>query len=164
MPTDRSLEARVRRHLDSLQADGLLRSLRSPSGVDLCSNDYLNLSRHPLLTSRLAAAIAAEGCGSTGSRLLRGHREQFDAVERRFARFKNAEASLYFSTGYLANIAVLTALTEAGDVVFVDKRNHASLIDGARLSRARLAVFPHNDVDRLAHLIARAPEPVRFVV
>jgi 8-amino-7-oxononanoate synthase len=164
MPTSKSLEERIRAHLASLHAEDLRRTPRAPSGIDLCSNDYLNLARHPDLAARLADAAAAEGCGSTGSRLLRGHRDCFDAVERRFAAFKNAEASLYFSAGYLANLAVLTTMAEAGDVVFVDRRDHASLIDGARLSRARMAVFPHNDVDRLSRLIASADEAVRFVV
>ena len=106
-----------------------------------------------------------EGCGSTGSRLLRGERECFAAVERRFARFKGAERALYFSSGYLANIGVLTTLAEAGDVIFSDERNHASLIDGMRLSRARAAVFPHNDARQLERLLAGSSESgVRFVV
>src|SRR5262245_28829835 len=83
-----SLEARVRSHLNHLDAAGLRRVLVPPTGVDFSSNDYLNLARHPLLAERLAAAVAREGCGSTGSRLLRGEREAFQAVERRFAYFK----------------------------------------------------------------------------
>ena len=120
---------------------------------------------HPLLKQRMAAAVCEEGCGSTGSRLLRGERECFTAVERRFARFKGTERALYFSSGYLANLAVLTTFPEAGDVIFSDERNHASLIDGARLSRARRVVFPHNDVDALARLLARgAGAGQKFVV
>ena len=164
MQTGKSLEQRVRLRLAEQRAVGLERTLRVPSGIDLCSNDYLNLSQHPHLKSRLVDAVARDGCGSTGSRLLRGHRDCFDKLERRFARFKKTEGALFFSTGYLANLAVLTALTEPGDVVFVDKRNHASLIDGLRLSRARMVVFPHNDIDRLAQLIARTGEALRFVV
>lgn len=163
--TGNSLEQRIRARLATLGANGLLRTLRGPIGIDLSSNDYLNLSRHPSVATRLIEGVAREGCGSTGSRLLRGERECFAAVERRFARFKGAERALFFSTGYLANIGVLTALTEPGDVIFSDKRNHASLIDGMRLSRARAAVFPHNDVQRLARLLASRPERgVRFVV
>src|SRR5207248_10565239 len=93
------------------------------------------------------------GCGSTGSRLLRGQRACFAQVERSFAQFKGTERSLYFSSGYLANLAVLTAFPEPGDVIFSDERNHASLIDGIRLSRARRVVFPHNDVEALARLL-----------
>ena len=91
----------------------------------------------------MAAAICAMGAGSTGSRLLRGERECFTALEQRFAEFKGAERSLYFSSGYLANLAVLTTFPEAGDRIYSDERNHASLIDGARLSRAERVVFPH---------------------
>ena len=151
---ERVLAARVRGRLADLGSQGLLRRLQPPAGIDLSSNDYLGLATHPLLTRRLADAVTREGCGSTGSRLLRGHRESFAAVERRFAEFKGTERSLYFSSGYLANLAVLATLPEAGDVVFSDERNHASLIDGLRLSRARRVVFPHGDVDGLARLLA----------
>jgi 8-amino-7-oxononanoate synthase len=153
MPEDSSLETRVRARLADLGARGLLRSLKPPSGIDLCSNDYLNLSAHPQLTARFIEGVAREGCGSTGSRLLRGERECFEAIERRFARFKRTDQALYFATGYLANVAVLTTLAEDGDVIFSDARNHASLIDGARLSRARTVVFPHNDPLTLHRLV-----------
>src|SRR5262245_43906942 len=104
------LEARVRQRLADWEAAGLLRVLRPPRGADFSSNDYLNLSTHPAIIDRLARAVSREGCGSTGSRLLRGDRDAFTAIERRFASFKGAERSLYFSSGYLANIAVMTAL------------------------------------------------------
>lgn len=163
------LEARVRRRLAEWEAAGLLRVLRPPAGFDFSSNDYLNLSTHPTIVDRLARAVRREGCGSTGSRLLRGDRDVFAAVERRFAGFKCTERSLYFSSGYLANIGVMTTLTECGDVVFSDESNHASLIDGIRLSAATRVVFPHNDVRRLAQLLAETPDVVsrgghRFVV
>jgi 8-amino-7-oxononanoate synthase len=165
MRTANPLEQRVRARLAALDANGLLRTLREPAGIDLSSNDYLNLSKHPAIATRLIEGIVREGCGSTGSRLLRGERECFAAVERRFARFKGAERALYFSTGYLANIGVLTTLPETGDMIFSDKRNHASLIDGMRLSRARAAVFPHNDIRRLERLLAGSSEGgIRFVV
>jgi 8-amino-7-oxononanoate synthase len=122
-------------------------------GVDLSSNDYLNLATHPLLSEKLMDGIAREGCGSTGSRLLRGERGCFDAVERRFARFKSVDRALFFGSGYLANIGVLTTLPESGDLILSDERNHASLIDGMRLSRARTIVFPHNDVNAVARLL-----------
>jgi 8-amino-7-oxononanoate synthase len=165
MRTDNPLEQRVRARVAALGTNGLLRTLREPTGIDLSSNDYLNLSKHPVIATRLIEGVVREGCGSTGSRLLRGERECFAAVERRFARFKGAERALYFSTGYLANIGVLTTLPETGDMIFSDKRNHASLIDGMRLSRARAAVFPHNDVRRLERLLAGASKGgIRFVV
>jgi 8-amino-7-oxononanoate synthase len=163
--SDNALEGRVRRRLADWQSAGLLRVLRPPVGIDLSSNDYLNLSTHPLVTDKLMEGIAREGCGSTGSRLLRGGRECFNAVERRFARFKSVDRALFFGAGYLANIGVLTTLPESGDVILSDERNHASLIDGMRLSRARTIVFPHNDVEAAARLLVGGPSgAVRFLV
>jgi 8-amino-7-oxononanoate synthase len=147
------LAGRLTERLRAIDAQGLRRTLRPPSGIDLCSNDYLGLAQHPILKQRMANAVIAEGVGSTGSRLLRGERSGFARVEETFARFKRAERSLYFSSGYLANLAVLTTFPEAGDVIFSDERNHASLIDGARLSRARRVVFPHNDAAALEELL-----------
>jgi 8-amino-7-oxononanoate synthase len=165
MPADNTLERRLRSRLADLQSHGLLRTLRPPHGVDLSSNDYLALSRHPRIVDAFARGLAEEGAGSTGSRLLRGDREAFAEAERRFAVFKGTPRALFFSSGYLANIAVITSLTEASDVVFSDERNHASLIDGIRLARSERVVFPHNDVSALAQLLESTPcAGLRFVV
>jgi 8-amino-7-oxononanoate synthase len=129
----------------SLEENGLRRTLRPPGGIDLSSNDYLGLANHPRIKGEMAAAIEREGVGSTGSRLLRGERDSFATLERRFAQFKGTERALYFSSGYLANIAVLTTFAEAGDLIVSDELNHASLIDGIRLSHARRHIVPHND-------------------
>jgi 8-amino-7-oxononanoate synthase len=137
------LEWRVRARLAEIEQAGLRRWPRPPRGIDLCSNDYLGLAAHPYMQERMAAAVREFGCGSTGSRLLRGERECFEAIERRFAAFKGTERALYFSSGYLANLAVLTTFCEEGDVVASDAANHASIIDGLRLSRARRIVYPH---------------------
>src|SRR4051794_40850874 len=149
MPAANALERRGTAQLAGLDAAGLRRTLRPPSGIDLSSNDYLNLASDLRVTSRFAAAIREEGCGSTGSRLLRGQCDGFSAIEHRFAAFKQAEAALYFSSGYLANLAVLTTLTEPGDVFFSDERNHVRLIARLLLSRATLRIFPLNDVAAL---------------
>jgi 8-amino-7-oxononanoate synthase len=165
MPADSPLQLRIRARLADLQADGLTRALRAPGGIDLSSNDYLKLSGHPRVVEAFAQGAVTEGCGSTGSRLLRGERDVFSRLERRFARFKMVDRALFFSSGYLANLAVLTALTDREDVIFSDTLNHASLIDGARLSRARRVIFPHNDTAALAELIARTPcGGLRFIV
>ncbi|MGE0448976.1 MAG: aminotransferase class I/II-fold pyridoxal phosphate-dependent enzyme [Vicinamibacterales bacterium] len=164
MPADNVLESRVRAHLADIEARGLFRSLRPPAGIDLSSNDYLGLARHPRVVGAFAAA-AREECGSTGSRLLRGERAAFSEVEARFAAFKGADRALFFSSGYLANLAVLTTFAGHDDVVFSDARNHASLIDAVRLSRASKVVFPHNDVAALERLMAETPcGGQRFVV
>ncbi len=151
---ENALAARVRARVADLDSQGLLRTLRPPAGIDLSSNDYLGLATHPRLTARLAEAVEQDGCGSTGSRLLRGHRERFAAIERRFAAFKGTERTLYFSSGYLANLAVLATLPEAGDVIYSDERNHASIIDGVRLSRAARVIVPHGDVGALERRLA----------
>ncbi len=158
-----SLEDRVRAELAQLHTAGLSRTLQPPCGIDLSSNDYLGLAVHPLLRQRMAETGMREGCGSTGSRLLRGDRAGFRRIEERFAAFKRAPGALYFSSGYLANLAVLTTFPQVGDVIYSDQRNHASIIDGIRLSRAQCRIFPHNDVAALARLMRTEPGQ-KFVV
>jgi 8-amino-7-oxononanoate synthase len=161
----RNLELRLRAALQARDEDGLLRTLRAPGGIDLSSNDYLGLSDHPLIKQAMIAAVEQEGCGSTGSRLLRGHRTLFDQVEGECAAFKQASAALYFSSGYLANIAVLSTLAQRGDRILSDRHNHASLRDGIRLSHARHIVFPHNDLAALTRLLDDSRGPgTTFVV
>jgi 8-amino-7-oxononanoate synthase len=139
------LEKRIRERLQELRRAGLHRTLSAPCGIDLSSNDYLGFAADPYLKRRMCEAVAREGCGSTGSRLLRGQRTSFSAVEKRFAAFKGTEAALYFATGYAANLAVLSAFASAGDVFVSDRANHASIRDGIRLSAADKVVVPHND-------------------
>lgn len=141
-----AVEARIAERLAALRSAGLFRKLAEPKGIDLSSNDYLGLAKHPLLKERMARAIEREGCGSTGSRLLRGERASLRAIEARFAKFKGTEAALYFSSGYSANIAVVSTFPEAEDVILSDSLNHASLIDGIRLSKAKKLIFPHAEV------------------
>jgi 8-amino-7-oxononanoate synthase len=165
MPRDNALGRRIAARLARWEQDGLLRTLRSPAGVDLSSNDYLGLARDPRIVQAFTSAAEIEGVGSTGSRLLRGERDGFRSLERRFAAFKGTARALYFSSGYLANIAVLTTLPEEGDLIFSDALNHASLIDGIRLSRATAVVVPHGDVRVLATELQRRPcAGIRFVV
>jgi 8-amino-7-oxononanoate synthase len=151
------LESRVARRLRAIRDDRLQRALQPPAGLDFSSNDYLGLARDPRLETAMVQAIQRDGVGSTGSRLLRGDREAFCDVERRFAAFKKSERALYFSSGYLANLAILTTLPESGDVIYSDERNHASLIDGIRLSRAGRVVFRHNDLQGLADALSGHP-------
>jgi 8-amino-7-oxononanoate synthase len=158
------LESRVAARLRAIRDAHLLRTLRPPTGIDLSSNDYLGLANHPRLKRAMIDAVEQHGCGSTGSRLLRGEREAFAAVERKFAAFKGTERALYFSSGYLANLAVLTTFPEGGDVIFSDERNHASLIDAVRLSSASRVVFPHNNIDALARLLRSRPDTGQMFV
>jgi 8-amino-7-oxononanoate synthase len=158
VPGTPQFEERVRRRLDELEEAGLRRTLQAPSGIDLSSNDYLGLSDHSRLKQRMAEAVLEEGCGSTSSRLLRGERASLSAVERRFAAFKATEAALYFGSGYAANLSVLTTFVERHDTVFTDALNHASIVDGIRLSRAKRVKFHHCDVDDVAQRLRSAPE------
>lgn len=148
------LQRRVAAELRKLESGGLLRTLRGPAGIDLSSNDYLGLADHPAVVSAMTAAVAAEGCGSGGSRLLRGHRPLFECAETAFAALKGTERALYFSSGYLANLAVLSTFPQRGDRILSDRLNHASLRDGARLSPARRSVFPHGSLDAVRRRLA----------
>jgi 8-amino-7-oxononanoate synthase len=152
------LKSRVAARLRAIRNAHLWRTLRPPTGIDLSSNDYLGLANHPRLKRAMIDAVERHGCGSTGSRLLRGDRDAFAAVERKFAAFKGAERALYFSSGYLANLAVLTTFPEGGDVIYADERNHASLIDASRLSSASRVVFSHGNLDALERLVRNRPE------
>jgi 8-amino-7-oxononanoate synthase len=145
MSPARRFERRIRARLAELERAGLQRRLHEPAGIDLSSNDYLNLAADPRVAAAFRDAATREGVGSTGSRLLRGHRAAFDRLESRFAAFKGTERALYFSSGYLANLAVLATIADHGDTIVSDACNHASLIDGMRLSRARVVIAPHSD-------------------
>ena len=158
MPSFAQFEERIRSHIRELENTGLRRHLQPPSGIDLSSNDYLGLASHPLLKQKMAEAVLESGCGSTGSRLLRGDRAAFAAVESRFAAFKKTEASLYFGSGYTANIGVLGTFIERHDVVFTDSQNHASIVDGIRLSRAKRVKFRHCDIDDVARKVRAFPD------
>jgi 8-amino-7-oxononanoate synthase len=160
-----NFEGRIRHELRTLDSLDMRRALRAPSGIDLSSNDYLCLAGHPLLRRAMAQAAEREGCGSTGSRLLRGEREIFSNLEQRFATFKGTERALYFSSGYLANLAVLSTFPSRADVIFSDAHNHASIIDGVRLSRAERRIFRHCDAQDLARLLHKETAAgQRFVV
>jgi 8-amino-7-oxononanoate synthase len=135
--------------LTELQRTGLLRHMRPPQGIDLVSNDYLGLAGHPHLTRAMRAALENLPAGSGGSRLLRGHHEFFERIEDRLARFSGTESALLFGSGYAANIGLLQAIVAPDDVIFSDERNHASLIDGIRLTKAATHIFPHQDLNAL---------------
>jgi 8-amino-7-oxononanoate synthase len=156
--------AEVEAALRALHASGLWRTLRVPSGVDLVSNDYLGLARHPAVREAMGKALAEGPVGSGGSRLLRGHHGDFDRLEERLAAFSGAEAALFFGSGYLANVGLFPALAGEGDVVLSDEANHASLIDGIRLSRARRVVVPHGDLAAVERALAEPRSGWAFVV
>jgi len=142
---------------------GLHRTLRARSAVDvevdLASNDYLGLARHPRVIDGGVAALRTWGAGSTGSRLVTGNTELHEAFESALAGFVGAESALVFSSGYTANLAAVTALSGPGSLVVSDAAVHASLVDACRLSRARVVVTAHRDPEAVeAALAGRAEE------
>src|SRR5579871_740045 len=135
--------------------------------TNLCSNDYLGLSRSEDLRAAVIEAVrTAPRIGGTGSRLLSGHSREWDAIEQEFAEFAGTDAALYFGSGYAANVGLLTSILRTDDVVFSDELNHASLIDGMRLSGARKVIYRHLDLNDLESALRNA-SPIggrRFVV
>ncbi|WP_305042023.1 8-amino-7-oxononanoate synthase [Geoalkalibacter sp.] len=162
-----------RRELADLDRAGMLRSLRTLEGAQgprvlldgrevllLCSNNYLGLAGHPRLARAAADAALEFGAGSGASRLVSGSLALHAELEARIAAFKGTEAALVFNSGYAANTGILQGLAGPDDLIFSDALNHASIIDGCRLSRARTLVYPHGDVDALEGLMRRA-QPAR---
>ncbi len=132
--------------------------------LNLSSNDYLGLSQDPRLIAAAREAAARWGVGAGASRLVVGHLALHEEVEARLAAFKGTEAAVIFSTGYMANLGVISALMGPGDKVFCDKLNHASIYDAIRLSGANLIRFPHRDMDRLEVLLQKAGPGKRLIV
>ncbi|WZX23320.1 8-amino-7-oxononanoate synthase [Myxococcus stipitatus] len=167
----------AREDLASLQARGLrryLEPLESPQGpvvrvggetlVNFSSNDYLGLAASAAVRAAAIAAVERHGVGTGASRLVMGDTSAHHRLEARLMAFERAEAVLLFNSGYAANTGILPALVGAGDAVFSDALNHASLVDGCRLSRARVVVYPHADVDALAKALAETPGRRKLVV
>ena len=166
--------ASIAAELDGMSKAGLSRKCRtmaSPTGpvakvvdaagrerdlLTMASNDYLDLARDSRVVDAAAEAVRRWGAGSGGSRLTTGTQPPHVALERHLAAFKGTEAAVLYATGYMANVGVLTALAGKGDVIFSDELNHASIIDGCRLSGAEVAVYPHGDMDTLAAMLAGA--------
>jgi 8-amino-7-oxononanoate synthase len=124
--------------------------------VDFSSNNYLGLSRHPRVIQGAHRALREWGAGSAASRLLSGNLKIHDELEKKLADFKKEEAAAIFSSGYLANLGMVRTLVNEQDVVILDRFCHASLMDGARLSRAKFWVYEHRDSEDLKNLLSRA--------
>src|ERR1700744_5062540 len=141
---------------------GLRRSLRPRPAVatelDLASNDYLGLSQHPDVIEGGVAALRVWGGGSTGSRLVTGDTELHEEFETELAEFVGAGAALLFSSGYTANLGAVVSLSGPGSLLVSDAYSHASLVDACRLSRARVVVTPHRDVDAVDAALAARDE------
>ena len=156
-------------HLDGLRQAKLYRERQVVEGrhgvevqvggqtyLSFCSNDYLDLARHPAVVAAFIASAGRDGVGAGASHLITGHHRAHHALEEELADFVGTPRALLFSTGYMANLGVATALMQRHGSVFEDKLNHASLIDAARLSGARVQRYAHGDVGRLKSLLAAA--------
>jgi glycine C-acetyltransferase len=160
--------------LDSLKQQGLYRPLRvleteqaahatfdHTAVVNLSSNNYLGLTTHPRLRDAAVEAVRKYGAGSGSVRTIAGTMEMHLELEQRLARFKNVEAVVVFQSGFSANAGTVAAVLTKDDVVVSDELNHASIIDGCRLSRAAIKVFPHKDVDAARNILRDLPATQR---
>src|SRR5258705_11793337 len=152
--------------LSALEARSQRRSLAEIQGVNFCSNDYLGLAVNPALRTAVTEAVRiSEKVGGTGSRLLSGQTGEWRDLEDEFAKFAGTESALFFTTGFAANVGLLSSLVGKDDVVFSDERNHASPIDGMRLSGARKVIYPHLDLNALEGALRQeAGAPWRKVI
>lgn len=170
-------ERRFAAQLDDLRRSGLIRrrlALESPQGprvrvagreyLAFCSNDYLGLANHPRIAQAAIEAVRRYGVGAGASHLVTGHSVAHERLEEKLAEFVSLPRSLLFSTGYQANIGAITALAGKEDAVFSDALNHASLIDGVRLSRAQVVRYPHADLAALERALADSRARSRLVV
>lgn len=123
----------------------------------LASNNYLGLTHHPQVKQAAVEAIERYGTGSGGSRLTTGSHPLYEVLEQDLAAFKGTEAAVVFNTGFMANVGAISALVGPGDVVLSDEYNHASIIDGCRLSRAQTVVYRHADMEHLQELLETTP-------
>jgi 8-amino-7-oxononanoate synthase len=155
---------RRRRVVESRDAAGVNARVAGEELLAFCSNDYLGLAGHPRVTEAFARAAREWGVGSGASHLVSGHCREHHALEEELAAFTGRERALLFSTGYMANLAVVTALLGRGDRVFMDRLNHASLLDAGLASGARFARYPHADADALAARLARDDRGGRTMV
>ena len=167
----------IDKELDSLKQAGLYRTLRRVDGdqgptllldgrevVNFSSNNYLGLANHPALREAAKAAIDRYGCGSGASRLISGNMALHEELEAKIAEFKGTEAALVFNSGFQANTGVIPALVGPDDVVFSDALNHASIIDGCRLARAKIVVYEHCNMDQLQRGLQEAPRDGRKLI
>lgn len=163
--------------LTSLKEQGLYRKLRILEGepaahatfdhksvVNLSSNNYLGLATHPRLKQAAVEAVAKYGVGSGAVRTISGTMEMHMELERRLAKFKHVESVVVFQSGFAANAGTVSAVLTKDDVVISDELNHASIIDGCRLSRAAIKVFPHKDVDAARRILKQLPATQRKIL
>lgn len=134
------------------------------SCINFCSFDYLSLTQHPAVIQAVQCGIEQYGLGSGGSQLVSGYFDIHQRVERSFAKFLNRDRALLFGSGYLANLGVINALGGLNSIIFADKRIHASLQDGLRMSGIKFKRYPHQDLSRLIQLLAQHRQQNKYIV
>src|SRR3989339_1455635 len=156
----------LKKELQELENGGLLRKLRLLEGaqdpkvvvegrevLNLCSNNYLGLANDARVKKAAQDAVEKYGVGSGASRLITGNMELHEQLEKKIAQFKGTESALLFNTGYMANAGTISALMDRGGIIFSDKLNHASIVDGIILSRAEYKRYPHGDFKTLEKML-----------
>ncbi len=159
-----SFESFIQKELNSIIAKNRYRSLRLPGGIDLSSNDYLCLSKNPKVISALKEGLDIYGAGSGASRLIRGHRDIFERVESKFAAWVGSETSLFLSNGFAANLGLVDALSDPRTIIFTDRLNHASILDGIRISGAVKKYYNHRDMSHLRDLLQKSDSKSRKII
>lgn len=142
-----------RKLVDYIPRDAVHADSEGRQYLMMAANNYLGLTHHPKVQQAAASASLTFGTGSGGSRLTTGNHFLYRQLERKLAAFKGTEAALLFNTGYMANVGIISSLVDKGDVIFSDELNHASIIDGCRLSRGRTVVYGHSNMNQLAELL-----------
>lgn len=174
---DPQCTAALERRLSQRQAEGLYRERRLRSGppsaiaevdgrrlINFCSNDYLGLATHPEVIAALKRGLHRYGAGSTASQLMAGHCQAHRELEEALAEFTGYSRALCFSTGYMANLGLLGSLLRRGDLVAADRLNHASLVDGVLLARARLRRYRHGNPAHLERLLSASDSERKYVL
>src|SRR5436190_19173107 len=154
---ERMSDAGLRRELTEIEGpqERILRS-GGREYLNFSSNNYLGLANHPVLRDAARRGLDAYGVGSGAARLVNGSQSPAHRLEAKIAEFKNAQAALVFNSGYHANVGALSVLASEGDAIFSDALNHASMIDGIRLSRAERILYRHNDMEDLREKLSQA--------
>jgi glycine C-acetyltransferase/8-amino-7-oxononanoate synthase len=163
--------------LERIEKSGLYRELNIVEGVQgthleikgktylsFCSNNYLGLANNPLVIKAVKDAVEKYGWGTGASRLVSGNMRMHEALEDEISRFKGKEASIVFPTGYMANLGTISSLVSKGDLAICDKLNHASIIDGCRLSGADFRVYPHCDMEKLENILKKSTKYPRKLI
>ena len=145
-------------------AQGTHLEINGKTYLNFCSNNYLGLANNPLVIKAVKDAVEKYGWGAGASRLVSGNMKLHEALEGEISRFKGKEASIVFPTGYMANIGTISSLVSKGDLVICDKLNHASIIDGCRLSGADFRVYPHCDIEKLENVLMKSTKYSRKLI